>query len=140
MLTSTDYLDFFVFGLAGAAVYEFVLFITHKLERVKVEDKAIPLKFTIPMFLLVGGVVTLIYQMHFGTAFVEINGWKIFLIGFGWQAIVKSYVPSEKARLAHTEPTMNQALADRVKRLEDQQTGGSKTYIDELKKRRTRKS
>jgi hypothetical protein len=49
VITANDLVDFFISGLTGAAVYEFTLFISNDLKSVKVENKPVALKITIPM-------------------------------------------------------------------------------------------
>lgn len=133
MISNNDLIIFFIIGLAGAAIYEVTKI--RSLTRVRIENKPIPLKATIPIFLIAGGVVTLFYEMHMGTPFNELNSWKIFAIGFGWQAVLKNYIPSEKAP-AKGEPTEIQALSDRLNTLEQERDKERGDRLDQLKKAR----
>lgn len=126
VITNNDLILFFLVGVAGASINEATRLIGNNLTRVRVENKTVPLKVTIPIFIIVGGVVTLMYEMHIGVPFAETNAWKIVVIGFFWQALFKSYTP----------PIANQRekeLTDELNRTKRKLKKTEKDYIDVLK-------
>jgi hypothetical protein len=73
-----------------------------------------------PLFIVIGGAITVLYQLFQNTPFVMTDAWKVFLVGFGWLGILASYTAGEKVGENKELKATGKSLTDRVAFLEQQ--------------------
>lgn len=97
---------FFLFGLLGSGVYLFTLLVKGDSSTVKNMCKLASAKVMVPLFIVIGGGVTVIYQLFVNEPFAIENAWEVFLVGFGWLGILASYTAGQKvAEASETDAT-----------------------------------
>jgi hypothetical protein len=109
---------FFILGLAGSAIQLFIVLLVSGDTRI-IRNKVIPERLMAILFILVGGIVTLIYASTFQTPLIPSTVWKVFIVGLGWQGIVVSYAIAKKADEGEDAATIKAANEKLQKRVED---------------------
>jgi hypothetical protein len=124
---------FFIVGMTGAAIYLFILDQKGELKTVKTKSRALGLKLSALIFILVGGLVTLMYESSLNAEFVLTQIWAILLVGFGWQALFNALAPNQTP-VTHGEekPSEVETLKARVNELERASEGRKKKELQEL--------
>jgi hypothetical protein len=122
---------FFIIGLAGSATQLFIILLVSGDIRI-IRNKVIPATMMAILFILVGGIVTLIYASTFQTPLIPSGVWKVFIVGLGWQGIVVSYAIAKKADEGEDAGTLkaaNNKLEARIKDLEGNLKGNLKSFL-----------
>jgi hypothetical protein len=129
-ITYYDMIMDFIIGMIGSATYLFVLLILNGDINI-LRNKIISARFMAPLFIIVGGFVTLVYALSLGQPFVPIDSWKIFVVGFGWQGLLVSYSIAKKAVAGEKTPEIQEA-ARNYQRERDRLAETLTSYIKKL--------
>src|SRR5437867_9332465 len=100
---------FFLIGIAGSAVQLFILLLVSGDISV-IKNKVMPTRAMVPLYILVGGFVTMLYSLTFQDSLIPSNIWKVFLVGVGWQGLIVSYAIAKKAEEGEKAPLVRDSV------------------------------